>query len=835
MNCLRNLQNSIPTNRKESLDYTPINEKKSNSSNVESQKYLSPQQLGQSYSTQPSFRSPMSGENSSCCQNQQQINFIQQVHPSLPCFEEEFENSSAEGICTPQNGNNKDSASKQLSVQASSFSQKSDYSIQLFNQLSEQFSNISLEDQTIGSPCLQNNSSYFQEKFQKSESNFYNMNDTFLNSTQNSKTPYGIRNQYIENPDIEFFLKKGIMSARYSNSNAFAKRSEEQSTPKNQNGMEESFDGIINKFDEALEVSDFTQKVKQDDLVMQIPLQTPKTQRKLKEDDWKENFSSPERLSLQTSLFSKNKTQFDNQLCTLANNNQAIPTTIWKSSKQKFNKKKADRFIPNRKTSKLSIALTSAHEIIDENENKNYLKGELYEKQSQVSIEELYKSHILGISNNNQKTPFGISSSQFSQYFANHGSSMIPPRYVNNSSQEVERSSNTPHLPIYLTQDENEVTKTIQSFSNQNILRFKDSPQKNKQDIGKYLPEYSNKYSLIDNQNSCIFDFKRKETRKINKIPFKVLDAPSLQDDFYLNLVDWSSNNILAVALGSCVYLWKADNNKVIKFCDLGSTSVTSVAWHPKGHQLSLGTSAGQVQVWDASSLKMLRSYNDHAVRVGSLSWSTSLLACGSRDKTISLRDLRDDSTIVRKFKEHKQEVCGLKWSFDEQYLASGGNDNKLFVWNNHSTIPICKFTQHTAAVKAIAWSPHQHGLLASGGGTQDRCIRFWNTQTSTMLDYIDTQSQVCNLMFGKTENEIVSTHGYSLNQIVVWKYPSLQKIAELTGHTSRVLFLAMSPDGQTIVTGAGDETLRFWKVFPSVNDGYRPPSVLVNDIRDLR
>jgi cell division cycle 20-like protein 1 (cofactor of APC complex) len=29
------------------------------------------------------------------------------------------------------------------------------------------------------------------------------------------------------------------------------------------------------------------------------------------------------------------------------------------------------------------------------------------------------------------------------------------------------------------------------------------------------------------------------------------------------------------------------------------------------------------------------------------------------------------------------------------------------------------------------------------------------------------------------------------------------------------VLYLACSPDGQTIVTGAGDETLRFWNVFP--------------------
>ena len=42
-----------------------------------------------------------------------------------------------------------------------------------------------------------------------------------------------------------------------------------------------------------------------------------------------------------------------------------------------------------------------------------------------------------------------------------------------------------------------------------------------------------------------------------------------------------------------------------------------------------------------------------------------------------------------------------------------------------------------------------------------------------------------------------------------------MSMLATLSGHTHRVLYLAMSPDGQTIVTGAGDETLRFWDVFP--------------------
>lgn len=46
--------------------------------------------------------------------------------------------------------------------------------------------------------------------------------------------------------------------------------------------------------------------------------------------------------------------------------------------------------------------------------------------------------------------------------------------------------------------------------------------------------------------------------RKVSKMPCKVLDAPALQDDFYLNLIDWSGSNELAVGLGNCIYLWNA-------------------------------------------------------------------------------------------------------------------------------------------------------------------------------------------------------------------------------------------------------------------------------------
>lgn len=178
----------------------------------------------------------------------------------------------------------------------------------------------------------------------------------------------------------------------------------------------------------------------------------------------------------------------------------------------------------------------------------------------------------------------------------------------------------------------------------------------------------------------------------------------------------------------------------------------------------------------------------------------------------------RQREHITATLRGHEQEVCGLKWSPNGQQLASGGNDNLLHIWDANNDRPTHCITSHQAAVKALAWCPFQSNLLASGGGTADRCIKFSNTHTGAVLNSIDTASQVCALQWSRHEREILSSHGFSQNQLCLWKYPSMVKVAEFTGHTSRVLHLAQSPDGTTVVSGAADETLRFWRVFAEAN-----------------
>ena len=161
------------------------------------------------------------------------------------------------------------------------------------------------------------------------------------------------------------------------------------------------------------------------------------------------------------------------------------------------------------------------------------------------------------------------------------------------------------------------------------------------------------------------------------------------------------------------------------ELCDVGDEDkITSLSWSNGGGHLSVGLRSGEVQVWDINSKRKVRSLYGHQARVSSLAWNNvtpSVIASGSKDKSILVRDLRAHNQSYMKLSEHRQEVCGLRWSLhDENQLASGGNDNKLFIWSASSNQPLEKFSDHQAAVKAINWSPLHRGLLATGGGTAD-------------------------------------------------------------------------------------------------------------------
>eukprot|EP00922_Rhytidocystis_sp_ex-Travisia-forbesii_P046546 GHVS01069376.1.p1 GENE.GHVS01069376.1~~GHVS01069376.1.p1 ORF type:complete len:624 (+),score=91.41 GHVS01069376.1:123-1994(+) len=399
----------------------------------------------------------------------------------------------------------------------------------------------------------------------------------------------------------------------------------------------------------------------------------------------------------------------------------------------------------------------------------------------------------------------------------------------------------------------------------------------------------------------------------ISSDPLRFRPIPDLQDDFYLNVLDWGASNAIAYAEPNSVHLWNPWSDSEVKFYPDGIlpkmpdpvnplvsvgvrplniqteprrespvpplaggrrwrlaeihnrqvtmdrragearrlvsgrqadhvvaglphrtpicprrgvatdvrrlSKVCSVKFHREGRQIGVGLYNGEVELWDVGeSPKLLARYPGHGDRVSALAWNGHCLTSGGRDHKIIYRDIREGAGHRRIWVGHEQEVCGLTWSGNEQWLASGGNDNLVNVWDarrvgtDRSTL--FSFGAHTAAVKALSWNPMDTRMLLTGAGTGDQNLRFVDAGLGEVLERVFTGAQVCNVLWSRDGEEIISTHGYALNQVNLWNYPEMEKVSTVSSHMYRVLYLSASPDGEHIVTGAGREGLKLWRIF---------------------
>lgn len=132
------------------------------------------------------------------------------------------------------------------------------------------------------------------------------------------------------------------------------------------------------------------------------------------------------------------------------------------------------------------------------------------------------------------------------------------------------------------------------------------------------LKKKNNTFYSIINRNYQSEVQEEENMRKINPKPYKILNAPNIMDDFYLNLLDWSCQNEIAVGLGSSVVLWCTNQTKEMKLVDynnhnnIGTNSihisgsenqekyVSSLIWSTSGNELAVGTSQGEVEIYDS-------------------------------------------------------------------------------------------------------------------------------------------------------------------------------------------------------------------------------------------
>ncbi|KAG4430502.1 hypothetical protein IFR05_014007 [Cadophora sp. M221] len=195
--------------------------------------------------------------------------------------------------------------------------------------------------------------------------------------------------------------------------------------------------------------------------------------------------------------------------------------------------------------------------------------------------------------------------------------------------------------------------------------------------------------------------------------------------------------------------------------------------------------------------------------------------------------------TLLVRISVHSQQICGLSFSCDGSLLATGGNDNLCCLFRTNDVLQKTREEAqaleevfigadgtrrvhtlagrggvkevkpgaekhrwvHGAAVKAIAFCPWRDGLVATGGGSNDKCIHFFHTTSGTCLATISVAAQVTSLIWSTTRREIVATFGYAQPEhpyrIAVFSWPECKQVAAIPWEGEhRALYAISYPGG---------------------------------------
>lgn len=109
--------------------------------------------------------------------------------------------------------------------------------------------------------------------------------------------------------------------------------------------------------------------------------------------------------------------------------------------------------------------------------------------------------------------------------------------------------------------------------------------------------------------------------------------------------------------------------------------------------------------------------------------------------------------------------------------------------------------------------------MLATGGGSKDRTIKFWHTATGSLLHEIQTTGQVTSLIWSVRYKQIAATFGFGFIHnpllLTLYSYPELKPLVHVPSPTPlRVLSAVASPNCGAICIATNDETIRFYKLW---------------------
>jgi len=254
-------------------------------------------------------------------------------------------------------------------------------------------------------------------------------------------------------------------------------------------------------------------------------------------------------------------------------------------------------------------------------------------------------------------------------------------------------------------------------------------------------------------------------------------------------------------------------------------SAVRSVSFAPNGTSFVSASRDNSLRTWDIRTGKQTSIYRGHTDWITSVAYSPTgkrMASCGW-DNTVRLWNPRKPAAIAV-LEGHDGAVVSVRFSPDGAFIASCSYDGTVKIWDAKSATEITSLCGHKGSVNSISFNTRGDKLASVG---DDTTIRIWNPLTATEVATLIGHSQPVHAATFSTNNQIAT--GSTDKTMKIWdvgikpvenadpyasEQPSTKKISEeIRGHNATINHLALSNNGNYLLTVSDDKTGAIWNI----------------------